>query len=309
MKHLTVTVPGKIILSGEHSVVYGYPAVVAAIDRVLTLSVEFQEDILYTPFAKILKEFPQIGVVEVANFLNSSQSGLKNVTLQSEIPVGCGMGSSAAFAAAVSFICLYLAKQPYDRENINHHAFLLEKQAHTNPSGIDNTIVVHGGVIKYQKNADGTTIQESLKLPRNLENIFALNTGKPQESTAEMVQIVRSRLETDPQTHDALQKIGAVTEQILDRLLSSTSNPKSLGLLFQKNQHLLEKIGVVGADAQKRIRSLEKNGIFAKISGAGGSQGESGIIIAYQNKREYRDTDFFPLQIHQGLTHEIHSSI
>ncbi len=109
MAILRIRVPGKIILSGEHAVVYGFPALVMAVDRQLTVAVEYGPKAIDPEyFHKLLADFPQHSVLDILNHLNAADSGLK-MSVESNIPIGCGMGSSAALAAGVAAIVLHLA--------------------------------------------------------------------------------------------------------------------------------------------------------------------------------------------------------
>ena len=108
-----VSAPAKLILSGEHAVTYGNSAILVAINKRLTAS--------------------------------RSQNGKIEIT--SEIPIGAGMGSSAAFSVATSAVKL----GKIDLEKINEMAYKMEKKFHGNPSGADNTICTYGGFLWYRK--------------------------------------------------------------------------------------------------------------------------------------------------------------
>lgn len=233
-----VSVPAKLILSGEHAVVYGYPAIATAINLRLTAT--------------------------------------KSGKIESDIPIGAGMGSSAAFAVALSAF----KAGKLDLEKINSLAYKLEKGLHGNPSGVDNTVVTYGGFLWYRKEAENfktfKQIESKIRLPR----FFLLNSGKPEESTKEMVSFVADLYKRKKKpTEEIFKQIENVTKDFLGFLLKE--NGAELGNLIQDNEKLLEKLGVVSSKTKQIIRLIEKEGGSAKISGAGGIKSGSGMVIVY----------------------------
>lgn len=301
---IKIQVPGKIILSGEHAVVYGQPALVMAVDRRLRLSAKFNPDRIDLDFFKqLLGKFSEHNVAEIIKFLSAPESGVK-LTMQSEIPIGCGMGSSAALAVAVAALVLRLSGGPTDRETINQNAYLLEKHIHQNPSGVDNTIVVSGGMLLYQKVSETEKKLSPIAPQNQLPQLWAINTGTPEESTGEMVALVRERLAKKPEeTRQTLAEIGKITTS-WHRFLCGQNNNFSLFEAIRQNERFLESLGVVSARAQAVIRSIESIGGAAKISGAGGKTGASGIVIAYHQGEDQllswlknQKLDWFPVKL------------
>lgn len=236
-----VSAPAKLILSGEHSVVYGYPALTTAIDKRLTAS--------------------KVG---------------KNIKITSEIPVGAGMGSSAAFAVATSAVKL----GKMDLEKINEMAYVMEKKRHGAPSGADNTVVTYGGFLWYRKESESLKIFKTINPKKRFPKIFLLNTGKPVETTREMVKLVAERHLNRKSYFDIVfRKMELITRKFLDYLLGKKN--LEFGNLVRENEKLLEKLGVISESTKKIIRSIEKIGGAAKISGAGGVKDKSGIVIVY----------------------------
>lgn len=236
-----VSAPGKIILSGEHAVVYGYPALLSAVNKRLTIT----------------------------------QTGAKH-EVESGIPIGCGMGSSAAFAVAFSALDLVTKKQQLDLERINKEAYRIEKKIHGNPSGGDNTISTYGGYLWYRKETESLKLFKNLETSPRLRGLFIINTGKPIESTGEMVSYISSRYKTRKKYIDAIFR---EMEKITREFLSMTSFKE----LIKQNEILLEKLGVVSDQTKNVIRKIEKIGGAAKISGAGGKKENSGILIVYHS--------------------------
>src|SRR3989344_2051394 len=148
---VTVSAPGKLHLSGEHSVVYGKPAVLTSISSRIYVTVEK----IPNPKSQIPKSIKAI--THEKNYLVSITKLVERkfnctfddfaITVNSDIPEGVGLGSSAALAVATVGVLTQILKQPWDAKKINELAFEAEKQQHGNPSGGDNTIVTYGGML------------------------------------------------------------------------------------------------------------------------------------------------------------------
>ena len=241
-----VSAPAKLILSGEHSVVYGYPAIASAVGKRLV----------------------------------ALQRG-KKIEIASEIPIGAGMGSSAAYAVATSAIKL----GGMNLEKINELAYKMEKKRHGAPSGVDNTICTYGGFLWYRKESENLKTFKTITPKRKIQGIYLLNTGKPVETTKEMVEYVADRYLTRKSYFDAvLRNMETVTRKFLDFLLGSGN--LDFGALIAENELLLERLGVVSESTKKTIHGIEKIGGAAKISGAGGWKDKSGIVMIYHKNSE-----------------------
>lgn len=240
-----VSAPGKLIISGEHAVVYGYPALVAAVDRRLSISLA---------------------------------KGKK--TIESNIPIGCGMGSSAAFAVATSAARIFLKNKKLDLDEINKMAYKMEKKRHGNPSGVDNTVSTYGGLLWYRKESEGLKTFSSIKIKRSLPKIYLIDTGRPVESTKEMVAKVGRLFKRDPGNIETIfKKIEEVTRNLSQFFLGEGA--AGFQELIKENEILLEKLGVVSDSTVKFIREIEKIGGVAKVTGAGGWEEKSGILLVY----------------------------
>lgn len=234
--------PGKLIICGEHAVVYGQPALAAAVN-------------LYTTAV-----------------LTPAKTGFK-LDVKTDIPVGSGMGSSASVSAASAMALLKLLQAKPSKELLNQIVYELEKGVHGTPSGIDNTTVVYGGFIKFQK-ADRVFNFNKLNLKKALPEFILINSGRPKETTKEMVTMVRDNLKRNA---PIIEQIGEVAGKFISNFEKGRFNPE----LVRRNQRLLEKLRVVGKKAQEIVHQIEKAGGVAKICGAGGIKQGSGILLAY----------------------------
>lgn len=265
--------PAKVILSGEHAAVYGKPALVSAIDLRLEFIIlplnKLSPDIFLT------KEIVLI-INKVKNFLRNEKISYLDKTfdykIESKIPIGRGLGSSAAFSVAtVAAFLEFYSGQLFKKEIINQLAFEIEEYFHHKPSGVDNSASCYGGLILYQKGLGLKNL--NFKIPKNIEEkLFLIDSGKPEESTKEMVELVaRKSLKKN-----ILDEIEIITKGLEKALLKE--NIYQLKKTLIDNQRLLEKLGVVSEKTKRLLKDLAKFGV-GKITGAGGQKAGSGFVL------------------------------
>jgi mevalonate kinase len=345
---ISVSAPAKIHFSGEHSVVHGKPALIAAVDRRLTIEAKPRTDEIWRlisqdfkkeekiNFAQIsshwqksnqawekfdsqgkinfLKEIAEpFGLVKIAireayAYLKQSPNQGWEIKISSQIPVGSGMGSSAALAAALVGTVLKIEGKKLDLELINKLAYQVEKKQHGYPSGGDNTVIVYGGLVRFQKKQNGFILEKVL-VKNSLPEFMIVNSGTPAENTGEMVKIVKLFVKDQKEkSAQIIDDLGKVTEEIIASF--KKREWESLKHLIWQNQLLLEKMGVVGKRAKKLVRQIKAEGGIAKICGAGGVKTSSGVILAYHQQPEklagiLKKMDFFEVRItDQGVRSE-----
>lgn len=251
MQQILVSAPGKIHLSGEHSVVYGEPALLAAINKRL--------------------------------FISLKQGKNNLLKIRSEIPIGAGLGSSAALAVALTSAVILAETKRFNLEEINQLAYEMERKQHGHPSGGDNTIATYGGLLKFQKINENFKF-EQIKLCKG-PAFTLVDSGKPKENTREMVAAVAAKYQIASIKYQAIfKKIGRVTQRMIALFKADKFEFENLKDLIRENERLLEELGVVGEKARKIIRLIEKNGGVAKICGAGGMKQGSGMLLAYYSQ-------------------------
>lgn len=275
-RKVKVSAPGKIILSGEHAVVYGYPDLLSAVNRRLTVNLEAVNGKTILPQPVGLVKY---GLEKLASILGKKWGKGLRIKIDSQIPIARGMGSSAALAVALSGAAFQFAGRTWNLEEVNQYAYEIEKKQHGKPSGGDNTVSTYGGFLWFRKEAEEVKLFHRLK-PKHSLKLLLIDTGKPRENTGEMVGLVKDFSEKYPRkTKDIFQNIEAVTRCFLKFLIAERNY--SLRDLIKENEYLLESLGVVSAQTKNIIRKIEDLGGGAKISGAGGKKGSSGIILAY----------------------------
>lgn len=257
---------GKMILSGEHSVVYGYPALAFPIP--LTTSTTLLDNGTLQP--SIIKN-----LINILTNVDNRLTWDKAVVVESTIPMGSGLGSSAALAHSLVQALCRAHSLRLNKAQIFNLVQECEKYFHVRPSGIDAATVVYNQAVRLQKNQEKpiiTKLPKSIVLPPH-QLIFS---GQASESTKEMVEKVAKI----PNKESILAEIGAVTSQIENQLHLGRLETN----LITTNERLLEKLGVVGDTARTIIAQVEKRGGHAKIVGAGGCQTGSGMILAFFNE-------------------------
>jgi len=301
--------PGKIILSGEHSVVYGAPAIASAIQlysyidytpvKGSDLIAEFVGIKVHSnhPIAKLSplvsfldRQFQKFvdGAIQVDKILNSpvqlvlyvlaSQLPTHSLSAHfngdSQLPIGAGMGSSASIIAAAVVLVESINKKPLsavERYQLVKHC---ERLQHGKGSLIDAATVILGGVVQVQEQ---TVTRLSLRLN---EHWYWLFTGTPQCTTGECVSFVAQRHASDQQLWDTF---ASCTQHLIAQLKDS-ADP---GDLIVENQRLLEHIGIVSARTRDIIQTLKERGASAKVAGAGAYIGDSsGLLLVYAKECE-----------------------
>lgn len=291
MPRIRVSAPGKIILSGEHAVVHGKPALVAAVDHRLEATAEWKTD--NAIFAR--RAFESLSHTGAAALLQNLQAQRIVTSIRSDIPIGSGMGSSAALAVALSALLHRMTEKTTSLDAINDSAYEMEKFAHGTPSGIDNTVITFGGLLHFQRTENGSGKKRFVRTLEQL-HFLVVHTGQPIETTKEMVQLVQDRLKRHPNDQAIIDEIGGITKQI-ELLIVSGRNNDSLSLAIAENEQLLEKLGVVSASTQRLIRKIESFGGVAKISGAGGISGASGIVLVLHSDPDWLEKKLSQLDI------------
>ncbi len=301
---IIVSAPGKIHLLGEHTVVYGRPALLAAIDKRLYVRIQNnkKEKIIINASENSNLVKKSIEVFKKA-FVSSRLPPLE-ITITSQIPVGSGLGSSAALSAAVIGALMKFVKNIWNPNKINELSFTVEKIAHGNPSGADNTTVVFGGLVWFRLEFD--FLKSIWNLPTKnykIPKFFLIDSGKPLESTKIMVSQI-GRLYS--RNKKMMEEIFNDQERQTKRLLVALKNGDNNELIscIRKGEQNLEKIGVVGSFAQKIIREIESIGGAVKVCGGGGQKQGSGILLCYhpsfsklKNIAVNFKTPIFPVQL------------
>ena len=272
------TAPGKVILFGEHAVVYGRPAIAVPVTKVQAAATI--EDA--APGSGCTISAPDIGArirlhsspddpLATAVRLALDPAGLNdepdwNISVTSTIPIAGGMGSGAAVSAALARAVLSNAptfRGCPDAETVNRIVYAVEKIHHATPSGIDNTVVVYEQPVWFVRGRP----PEIFDIARPFHLVIA-DTGIA-SPTGQVVADVRAARRQDAARYDAIfDAIGAITEEA--RRAIARGKLEALGLLMRENQRLLRQLDVSAPSLDSLIDIAEGAGAAgAKLSGGG----------------------------------------
>lgn len=283
---ISYSASGKVILSGEHAVVYGKPALISAIDLRLIFSIQSKEknNNYHLDNGRCIEGNLKIIKDLVLAFLKKKgDSDHFQYQIESAIPIGRGLGSSAAFSvASISAFLHFFSSKIFENKVINELAYQAEKNFHKNPSGVDNTASCYGGLIFYRKEFEflKSINRLSFSIPKKIEErLFLIDSGKPKETTAEMVEFVKKNY--SKKTKEIFDEIEMITKRMCLSLKEKKEEDFEEAVV--ENEKKLEKLGVVSKKTRDLILSLKSFGV-GKITGAGGRKDGSGFILFFARK-------------------------
>lgn len=304
---MKIFAPGKLILSGEHAVVYGKPALAMAVNRYVVTSLTDNEtdgilfdlkelsyqgsmtfavlkalthqikenyrhyteghgairEVLHQPF-----QLAQYALGLCLELLNIKSDRGMQVRINSTIPMGCGMGSSAATIVSMIYAVMHYAGMQVSPETLYEIALQAENMQHGRSSGLDLYVSLYGGCCYAYHN---------LKLARAMPTIpmYLVNTGYPETSTGECVAAVATYFK-DSAIGDAFSD---VTDAMDVALQQNAVN--DFKLTINANHELLNNIGVVPLKVRHFIDTIKSMGGVAKVCGAGAVAGDcAGMVMA-----------------------------
>jgi mevalonate kinase len=260
------TSPGKVILLGEHSVVFGEPAIAAAIGRRLEVRIRREAGHQPSGDAKL-----EEAIVVGAGELGLDASGLA-IEVRSDIPPACGLGSSAALSVALIRALADLAHLTPAADDVRRHASRVEDVFHGTASGADVATSWDGHIVWFER-GDPPRI-ERLRAGKPFDLVVALS-GE-QRSTAGPVGRLRQRYAARPELYGKFFRLAGDLVRA-GRTALEEGDWQTLGALMDAGQGLLNGFGVSTPTLERMIGTARAAGALgAKLSGAGGG----GVIIA-----------------------------
>ncbi len=307
--------PGKIILFGEHAVVYGQPALAVPVNQIhadaevldvyragiwvnapdIRLHAEHSRLALDDALASVIsavyaalnlddfasgaKQSPlshtEIAASQKHAPRNDDKTGIE-IKVTSTIPLASGLGSGAAVSVAIIRALSAHLGQPLDDKKVNKIAYEVEKIHHGTPSGIDNTVVTYGKPIFF--------VKEQLIELLNVEKPFTIiigDTGIP-APTKESVADVRKLWEQNPSKMNTLFAAAGSIARTARQAIEG-GYPERLGALMNENQRILTEMGVSSLELDRLTEASLNSGAFgAKLSGGG----RGGNMIALSTKEK-----------------------
>ncbi|HKZ85172.1 MAG TPA: mevalonate kinase [Anaerolineae bacterium] len=272
---VTASAPGKVILFGEHAVVYGRLAIAVPVTQVrATATIEPARagrgaTILATDLARVVRLSKASPGNPLASIVRLTLAHLDApepdalITVHSTIPIASGMGSGAAVSASiVRALARYLGRD-VDDATVSSLVYAVERLYHGTPSGIDNTVVVYQQPVYFVRGAPVRTF--TVKRPFTV----AVGDTGVRSPTKIAVGDVRKAWEADRARYEALfDRIGSIVEEA--RAAIEAGDVEALGPLMDANHALLRDIGVSSDDLDRLVAAARRAGAKgAKLVGGG----------------------------------------
>uniref|UniRef100_UPI0035B11FCD mevalonate kinase n=1 Tax=Promineifilum sp. TaxID=2664178 RepID=UPI0035B11FCD len=272
--------PGKVILFGEHAVVYGRPAVAAPVTQ-LRARATIEE----LPGPDVRMVTPDLGremwlsaarqdnplavtVRAVQRHFSCQGVGGFSLSVTSEIPIASGLGSGAAIAVAViRALALYFGRaDTLSRDDVSRLAYEVERLHHGTPSGIDNTVIAFEQPVYFVRAQPQNRI-ETFTPARPLRLLIG-DTGV-RSATKIVVDDVRRRWERDPAR---FERIFDACGRLADagRVALARGDLAAVGELMSENHDWLARMTVSSTTLNRLVdAALSAGALGAKLSGAG----------------------------------------
>jgi len=287
--------PGKIILFGEHFVVYGIKAILCSIDKRITATSQFLDEnairirsslgdsVMELNSLNNLEDVPQkfmkpfFYIAQKALEENSTKRGIE-IVLESEIPAGVGLGSSSAACVAATASVNGLFSR-LSKDEIVKKAIEAERTIFEQNSGADSSVSTFGGLMTYDLKNGFQNIQS-----RNDLSFIIANSAQVHD-TQDVVRQVRSFKEKNESIFRKLceQEIEIINNAII---ALKENNLNQLGSLMLQNYDLLKQIGIATEKIDQLVIEARKTSYGAKITGAGGG----GCIISLVDNSNMKNT-------------------
>lgn len=261
-KTIKVFAPGKLMLMGEHAVVYGYPCISFAVDKGVTVEL-----------SKGLKADKVTSSVSDDRFINAAKGVFfqeyvcrrkpLEFLIKSEIS-GYGLGSSSAVTVATTFALFKLHGISASKRRIFNLSYKAVKNIQPKASGYDVATSIYGGIIVF----NGKTKRVQKLGISDIPLLVGFSGAKA--DTAMMVEKVSAMRKKDPtKANRIFQDIGDLVSEGKDAILGKDWS--RMGKIMNENQQLLSSLGVSTLSLDRMISaSSEAGALGAKLSGAGG---------------------------------------
>jgi mevalonate kinase len=276
--------PGKVILFGEHFVVYGVKAILCSINKRVTVTAEKTSERKISINSKIgkLDLDPNKLISEINSplkpFYYLANKAIENkdtgihIQIDSEIPLGAGLGSSSACCVAGA-AAIFKLFGDISKEKILKLAIEAERTIFENTSGADCTVCTYGGIMEYDKNNGFKKIEHEPNF-----QLVIINSNI-EHSTQSMVSKVK---EFEKRNKEEFSRLSNLESKVIEDVLKLIKENKmqEIGQKMNQNQEYLENIGISNNELTSMIKIGQELSFGAKITGSGGG----GCIFALTNE-------------------------
>jgi mevalonate kinase len=295
--------PGKLILLGEHAVVFGKPAIAVAID--LRLRCIASPSVEFTINGKTISD-------AYRSYIQASMDKVwrgdpVSIKTFSDLPSGSGMGSSAAVTVATLAALMHL-RSGFREPRVARLGFEVESEVQGRASPIDTSVSTHGQGIFVDKEIgqdhlwtmsmdERTWHIHHLRVP---EMTLVVGYTGIHASTGPLVDMVKNEVNRSQWAREAIDRIGEISLEGMSALRNN--DLVSLGELMDEDHGLLSRLGVSCPELESLVRAARPLSYGAKLTGAGGG----GSMIALTDDPEkvseaIREKGGEPIIVHTGV--------
>ncbi len=264
-KPLHASAPGKIILCGEYAVVFGHAGIAVPAKQQVEVTYEPGDsdwNIIWNGLSGDRTKADAY-VQKILDTSPNLQPGTLHI--HNTIPLGKGMGSSTALTIAIA-----RALRIHEREQV----LAIENIVNPGNSGIDFAVIWEEKPVYFKKPSPPKLIDLPPAIIDALQSAILIDTGAPNETTPELVTWITMRhVQGDSAIEPAIHTIGGCAQRLM--------NGEDFLTIIRDHHQAQVNLGVVSAEAQSLIKKIEQEGGAAKVIGAGGKTGGSGVVIAF----------------------------
>ncbi|ACX72208.1 mevalonate kinase [Methanocaldococcus vulcanius M7] len=296
---MIIKTPSKVILFGEHAVVYGYRAVSIAINLMSTVEIvkkegnmvrlnlldlnkaqNFDLDSIYNLNPSTYNKFDDFkyclcAIKNTLNYCKINPNFGFELNISSKIPVSCGLGSSASITIGTIKAISKFYEKELDNENIANIGYLVEKEIQGKASITDTSTITYKGILEIKNNKFKKIKGEFEDFLKNCKFLIVY-AEKRKKKTAELVNEV-AKIENKDEIFKEIDKV--INEAL------KTNNKEDFGKLMAKNHNLLKKLNISTPKLDRIVDIGNRLGFGAKLTGAGGG----GCVIILVNEEKEKE--------------------
>lgn len=262
--------PGKVILLGEHAVVYGFPALAGPLEQGVTVSLEQGSG------GGVTLKGAEEGPSPIAHALRKCAQAFRvsnvEVEITGDLPQSVGLGSSAAVSVALVRAFAAAAQINMRPQGLLERAMELEVDFHGAASGVDHNVSFERKLIRFVKGRRG----QPVILPRHVEAVVWV--VEPRGSSRERISEIKRKHEFDPDgAKRRFEAIGGLVDVAVEAL--EKGDLREVGRAMDANHKLLQELGLSTPGLDAACARLRAMGAFgAKLTGAGGGGAVVGLF-------------------------------